>query len=83
MFFFIFSSFSNYGRRNQTFNFGNIAATEFRSISKNTNKIYGKLWYKPEVNEAENNTTTVEPVGPAIFINKISIENRIGNRYFC
>lgn len=71
----------NFGRKNQTFNFATIAATEFRSISKNTSKIHGKMWYKPEVNEAENNSTTVEPVGYTILVNKISIDNRVGNRW--
>lgn len=76
-----FVCFSNFGRKNQTFNFANIAATKFQSISKSTSEINGKMWYKPETDEAENNnTTTVEPVGHTIFVNKIYIENRRGNR---
>ncbi|XP_033224046.1 pancreatic triacylglycerol lipase-like isoform X2 [Belonocnema kinseyi] len=73
-----------FSRKVEPFIFYNIAATEYRAITENTKKIRGNVWYRAAINEAENNNTTVEPIGTTLYLNKLIIEDRKGNRWtFC
>lgn len=75
------SHFSLFGRKVEPFVFYNIAATEYRAITENTTEISGNIWYRADMNKAESNNTLIEPVGTTLFLNKLAIDDRKGNRF--
>lgn len=61
--------------------FYGLAATEFEAFSNSTSEIEAVVWYQANLDDEKQNKEEVsDDVNPSLFIQKIVLEDRRGNR---
>ena len=57
----------------------NIAAAEYQLLSKDQPTIEARIWYQPDQNENDNTAVILTP--DILLIDKVTLEDRKGNKY--